>query len=51
MQANFLSSIFAHPAWNASMVVLLLKATVILIAALGVTFAMCRAWGRICRII
>jgi beta-lactamase regulating signal transducer with metallopeptidase domain/HEAT repeat protein len=43
MPETFLSSIGAHPAWNMSMVVLLLKATLILIAALGVTFAMQRA--------
>ena len=42
MLPNFLSDLGAHPAWSASMVVLLLKATIILVAALGVTLAMQR---------
>jgi beta-lactamase regulating signal transducer with metallopeptidase domain/HEAT repeat protein len=43
MLSNFLSDLGAHPAWSASTVVLLLKATIILVAALGVTLAMQRA--------
>ena len=42
MLSNFLSDFGAHPAWSAPMVILLLKATIILVAALGVTLAMQR---------
>lgn len=43
MIPNLLSSIFALPASNLSMLMLLAKATIILIAALGITLAMQRA--------
>ena len=43
MLSNFFSDLGAHPVWSVSMIVLLLKATIILIAALGVTLAMQRA--------
>ena len=42
MLPNFFADLGAHPMWSVSMVVLLLKATIILIAALGVTLAMQR---------
>jgi beta-lactamase regulating signal transducer with metallopeptidase domain/HEAT repeat protein len=43
MPTSLLSDVGAHPAWNVPMAVLLLKATIILIAALGVTLVMQRA--------
>ena len=42
MLSNFLSNLGAQPALSVSMIVLLFKATIILIAALGVTLAMQR---------
>ena len=42
MLPNSLADLAAHPVWSVSMVVLLLKATIILIAALGITLAMQR---------
>ena len=42
MLSTFFSDLGAHPVWGMSMIVLFLKATIILIAALGVTLAMQR---------
>ena len=43
MMPNFLSSVFALPASNLSMLMTLAKATIILVAALGITVTMRRA--------